>query len=804
MSDNHSYEISGQANTSFINADECYRSASQKAADYFKSLYEQVTYRTYIPILMKYFQTWKQKHIHHFTLPKFLSKHVRPDPKDYHHYIQWLNYTGRLDAYLDRSISYIFMRDLGKSLGSPDTQERVKHVVERLKDYLTRSTSSDHKNQNDMIDMSWLYRKAQKEHMESAVIWLIDKLKSVSAHLPEGMDAEQAERKLIKIIAGVLMHEFEDTNDKTPEKIRSKKLDSAIRLGYSYGLTYPFIDDILDANVLSPDEKTRYSDMIRTTLLNGSVPELGEWTGKNVDLVRYMHSELREAFICIKAQQKPENLKSFFEQAYVFFNSQETDRNKQLSNATYTNEDLYIPIILKSSSSRLIARSVSGADEDFGFDTRTFYYGIYNQLADDFADMFDDIEEGAVTPYTYWIKYRNQRPDLINPFELYWTVISNLIHNVYNKDPKTSEVILDRAINGLKRCKERLGIDKYNELMSLLTSGIPEFNFIIQKIVKKADDVDFFDKLLRDHMLTSLRNEKNKRKDFEDTMKNIRQEVNSILKITKTEADPQLDQTIVDAANYSLDADGKRVRPLVAWVMAKDVYGLKSETLAPLFRSLEYMHTASLIFDDLPSQDNADIRRGCQTLHKLYDFATAELTGLFLTQKAISEQAFLSGFAPDTVVRLIRYSSGVAQDMCKGQLMDLQSNGKKLDLKQLETICFYKTGIAFEASLVMPAILAEAKESEIEALKRFARFFGIAFQIKDDLLDAEGDPALLGKPTGKDLENNNSTFVTVLGLEEARKEMWNHYCNAMEALDDLPNNITFLRQLLHYIVNRDH
>ena len=134
----------------------------------------------------------------------------------------------------------------------------------------------------------------------------------------------------------------------------------------------------------------------------------------------------------------------------------------------------------------------------------TFFYGIYNQLADDFSDMFDDLKAGAVTPYTYYMKYHDKRPDLINPFELYWTVISNLIHNVYHSDTKASEVILNRAINGLKRFKERMGKNKYNEVMGLFASGNLKLNRLIQNMVRKADDVDFFDKLLRDHIITNF------------------------------------------------------------------------------------------------------------------------------------------------------------------------------------------------------------------------------------------------------------------------------------------------------------
>ena len=421
------------------------------------------------------------------------------------------------------------MRDLGKNLNSPDTQKRVRHVVENLKNHLTHSSQTDRKDQMEMFGLSGLYRKAEEEGIESTFIWLIEKLKTVSSHIPEGMDAEQAKRKLIKIIAGVLMHVVEEMDDGVSPEERTRKLDEAIRLGYSYGLTYPFIDDLLDAKIFSHQEERQYSDLIRTTLVTGNVPELGEWTGKNKELITYIHSELREAFDYIKGHQRQESRKSFFEQAFVFFQSQEVDRVKDLSYANYSNEELYIPIILKSSSSRLIVRSVLSASKDEGFDQRTFYYGIYNQLADDFADMFDDLKEGSVTPYTYFMKYHEQRSDLINPFELYWTVISHLIHQVYQSDPKTCEVILDRAINGLKRFKEKKGAKKYSEVMELFSSGNSNFNKLIQNMVKKADDVDFFDKLLRDHMITNLKREKEEQEDFIDTIETVRDKVNQII-----------------------------------------------------------------------------------------------------------------------------------------------------------------------------------------------------------------------------------------------------------------------------------
>lgn len=775
----------------------CYRQAESNAAEYFKELYDQVIQKSYIPVLTQDIELWKHNHIRHPLLSFFYNKKVvNRKSKGYHTYIQWLDYRGKLDNYLDRSISYLYMRDLGKDLNTPETKTEIERVVSNLKNQLT----TDSKN-SDMFSIAGLYRWGQEENIETAVSWLFNKLKRVSENIPEGMEQDHAQRKLIKIIAGVIMHVIDEMDDTISPEERSQKLDQAIRLGYSYGLTYPYIDDLLDSDVLTANEKKKYSQLIRTTLITESVPELGEWTGENASLIEFIHAELREAFEYIKAQQHPETRKHFFEQAYVFFQSQELDREKELTQEHYTNEDLYIPIILKSASSRLIARSVIGTAEDEGFHNRTFYYGIYNQLADDFADMFKDMEDSAVTPYTYYMTYHKERPDLINPFELYWAVIANLIHNVYRSDTKTCEVILDRAINGLKRAKERLGTRKYKKVMEMLTAGIADFNRLVQKMVEQADDVDFFDKLLRDHMVTSLQTDRQEQKDFFDKIETVREQINNHLKISKSNL---LEDPIVAAANTSLDGDGKRLRPIMAWVMAVDGYGLDPSAIVPLLRSLEYMHTASLIFDDLPSQDNASIRRGRPTLHVSYNEAIAELTGLFLTQKAVEEQASLEKFDPKAVVKLIQYTARATADMCKGQAMDLDSKGKQLSLDQLDLISYYKTGIAFEASLIMPAILAQAPEPEKTSLEKFARHAGIAFQIKDDLLDVEGEANLLGKAIGKDEENSNSTFVSVLGTDGARKAMWEHYCLAIEVLEEIPRNTSFLKHLMNYIVHRDH
>mgnify|MGYP001207747302 CR=1 FL=1 len=785
-----------------INADLAYQRAEQKAVNYFKDLFKEINEKKYDQTLMNDFLSWKGKHMHHPTLFSYFSRNNRkPSSKEYYKYIQWLDKKNKLEGYLERSVSYLYLRDLGKKLNDPQTVKKIQKEVARLKNQLVQSI---HNEKSEFFNISSLFRKAKKEGIEHTFVWLMDKLNEVARNIPEGLDAVNARRKLIKIIAGVLMH-TEDESGGDVSANRTKKLDEAIRLGYSYGITYPFIDDLLDSQLLSEQEKVNFSEIIRTALVTGKVPQLGkEWTEKRFQFMQYIHSELQEAFEYIKSHQSHETLHKFFEQAYVFFNSQEIDRRKNLEHAYYSNEELYIPIILKSSSSRLISRSILTVSDDEGFENRIFLYGIYNQLADDFADMFDDMNDGAVTPYTYYLVHHKNRPDLINPFEMYWAVIANLIHNVYESDAKTKDVILNRAINGLKRFKEKHGQPKYNEVMRQFTTGLFKFNKVLQKMVDSADDVDFFDKLLRDHMITSLKNESEEQEQFKQTIEHVREHLNKHLeKFSDSELTSFRDK-INEAANYSLTSGGKRLRPIITWFTGVKLYGLDENSIIPLLKSLEYMHTASLIFDDLPSQDHASLRRGRRTVHEVYNVAIAELTGIFLTKKAIEEQCFLKKYPTETVLNLIQYSAQLTSNMCKGQMMDLESKEKTLTLEQLNTMCFYKTGLGFEAALVMPAILANANDSDIRALKKYAKHAGIAFQIKDDLLDVDGNTVELGKEVGKDSENNNSTFVSVLGVEQAKVEMWEHYCLALEALEDIPANTSFLKDLLNYLIYREH
>lgn len=781
--------------------EESYQVQEKRAMEYFSELSHGVAAKTYASTLLEDLKIWEKQHVGKHSAVDFLMKRKnKPSRKNYHRYIKWLDGTKQLERFLDRSVAYIFIRDLGKSLTEADSGEKI----ERTKAFFKNKLISD---KNELFRMESLFRLAQKEGIESSFIWLIEKVKNIQQVIPDGLDASEARRKLLKLIAGVLMHQLDHLpKDVTPDE-RREALDESIRLGYAYGLTYPFIDDLLDSDLLTAVEKKQYSAFIRSTLVTGEVPDMTQWTGSHPDFIGFIHTELKAGFEYIKEKQ-PEALRNrFFEEAYVFFEAQERDRLKTLDNPHYRNEEIFVPIILKSAFSRLIVRSIIGAPVDDGFHDRTFYYGIYNQLADDFTDMFMDLEAGAVTPYTYYLTYHEKRKDLLNPFELYWTVVTYLLHHVYDSDDVVREVMVSRAINSQQRFKKRIGDSSYEDLMAVIKPGEEDFWNHLQRLIQKAEDVDFLDKLIRDHMIANYGQEEEERDEFLAKIEELRIAINEFISVedipNATGLSANLEVPLAKAANYSLESGGKRLRPILTWFMGVEEFDLKEEALVPVLKSLEYMHTASLIFDDLPAQDNAEFRRGRPTLHEVYHTAMAEITGLYLTQKAVYEQTTLEAFDAKLVLKLIQYSSSTITEMCKGQLMDLESKNKQLTLEHLEAICFYKTGLAFEASLVMPAILAGKDAEEIATLKKYAYHAGIAFQIKDDLLDAESDEALLGKPTGQDIENETSTFVTVLGLEQAKIAMWEHYTLAAETLKQIKQRTNFLRHFLQYIVNRD-
>ena len=263
---------------------------------------------------------------------------------------------------------------------------------------------------------------------------------------------------------------------------------------------------------------------------------------------------------------------------------------------------------------------------------------------------------------------------------------------------------------------------------------------------------------------------------------------------------------VFEAMRYSLFAGGKRVRPILA-IASAEALGAKTAGLLPIAGALELIHTYSLIHDDLPAMDDDDLRRGRPTCHKVYGEAMAILAGDGLLNRAfevLSDQRRLKTVTATrllAIVREISLASG-AFGMVGGQVVDMESEGKDVDLPTLEYIHTHKTGALIRASVRTGAIYAKANEKRLKALTRYGERVGLAFQIADDILDIVGSQEEIGKDVGSDLKKGKKTFPSFYGLEESRRRAKEVSDQAMAALKDFDRKADPLRELAKYIVTR--
>ncbi len=267
---------------------------------------------------------------------------------------------------------------------------------------------------------------------------------------------------------------------------------------------------------------------------------------------------------------------------------------------------------------------------------------------------------------------------------------------------------------------------------------------------------------------------------------------------------PAYDETLENSMEYSLMAGGKRLRPVLL-MAAADAVGKDGSNFLTTGCAIEMIHTYSLIHDDLPAMDNDDYRRGKPTNHRVFGDGIAVLAGDALLTLAFEVMLRQQGATPETLVAVVSEMSRAAgpYGMVGGQVLDLEGEGRHLDMAALRKIHMGKTGALFCAAIRSGAILAGANEAELAALTLYAERFGLAFQITDDILDVIGDEAAIGKPVGSDARNEKATYVTLTSLEEAQKLAEAAVSEAVEALRIFDERAAFLRELALFLLRRE-
>lgn len=265
-------------------------------------------------------------------------------------------------------------------------------------------------------------------------------------------------------------------------------------------------------------------------------------------------------------------------------------------------------------------------------------------------------------------------------------------------------------------------------------------------------------------------------------------------------------KNLTAAMNYSMKAGGKRLRPLFMREVYR-MFGGRGREVEPFMAAIEMIHTFSLVHDDLPCIDNDRLRRGRDTTWVKFGYDMAVLAGDGLYGYAFETAAEALAFTKDAgavgrCMGLLAEKSGI-YGMIGGETADVELTGKPMTKEQLDFVYRLKTGALLEASMMIGAILAGADEKQVKTVERMASCVGMAFQIQDDILDLTGSQEVLGKPVLSDEKNHKTTYVTLYGMEDARKAVDSLSREAVEALESLPGEHGFLRDLIMMLVNRE-
>lgn len=291
---------------------------------------------------------------------------------------------------------------------------------------------------------------------------------------------------------------------------------------------------------------------------------------------------------------------------------------------------------------------------------------------------------------------------------------------------------------------------------------------------------------------------------FKEELQKRTAEIEEILKKYLPE-ETGFQKTVLEAMNYSVTAGGKRLRPMLMQETYR-MFGGSGQIVEPFMAAIEMIHTYSLVHDDLPAMDNDEYRRGKKTTHAVYGEALGILAGDALLNYAFETAA--GALSQELSVRtagaiqILAEKAGI-YGMIGGQTVDVESEGQAVSREKLDFIYRLKTSALIESSMMIGAVLAGATEEETEKIRRTAEDVGLAFQIQDDILDVTSTLEVLGKPIHSDEKNEKTTYVTLKGLEQAKRDVEEISRRALAALASLDHENPFLEELITMLITRE-
>jgi len=626
-------------------------------------------------------------------------------------------------------------------------------------------------------------------------VWLADRLERLYRRLPEAVVRAGSMGKVIRTIAGVLAIGAYDTRDAGPAA-RREHLARILPGAYAYGAAYAIVDDTFH------DLRTGHLTQAERDRLHAAVLECLT-TGRPADLSRLpdhpLVDEADELFRLMLGSYPFERYRHLYHAAHAMYLAQHRDAELTVPDAVAAGlTALYPDLFVKAGLSRVVANILGRRELDDAFYTRCLNTIFRGQLRDDLRDEAEDRAGGRLTPFTF----PADRADT-NPLYDMFAYDAYVVHEVYGGDPLARESF---AFHGAGKLATHLAADRDGaaELMRRYdtTAEIARFLRTAAGLPRRvASRLDSFDMRLKQRSGDLLRH---RGPTTVDCLTFVTDRLPYLEEVTRRGAGADGRDGLHEVVAYALGGRGKRLRPALTLMLAEGL-GVSYRPIEPLLAAGELFHTASLVFDDLPAQDNATMRRGRPAAHVAFDEAGAQLAALSMISTGFGLLARLTEHFPaDRVTEVIGYLGSVLgpERLCRGQHLDLRlgTDGAPVTGERILEMYRLKTSTSLEAALVPLAMLLERPEPELAALRRYAEHAGIVFQLRDDILDLTATPEVVGKDTGNDVGKVNA--VRVYGLAEAERLMWSSVDAAVAACADMPFDTALLEGMVRYFATR--
>ncbi|UJR14000.1 hypothetical protein I4U23_001000 [Adineta vaga] len=687
--------------------------------------------------------------------------------------------------------------------------------------------------------------------------WLIEKWRDALRTFPKILTEVGSFGRLLRTTIGIgiaRIFNFSETVVNTKQmldiKVINEQFFHALQMGFYFGIAYAVVDCIQD-EIRNIDKipshhleifKTKYhaqeklltsAEIIEKWTLIMEKLLSGEEFNRNDIPKTPITPLLIETFDSLITLTKSIDITcSAFNELALLLRSQRVDN--KIPEQFYNDKELFIGAVLKSHFTYTCTTFLGNIKSAREESERLWIMPFLGQLTDDCRDFYDDVTSNSVTSFTHYASFIGRKncadQRLLNPFYAFLYLCTDL-YIASERDVQTGAFLGRRIARTLLSIEISGGgqsaLREFLHIFCQNNSSLHDYFWInLRNQFSHVSDPEkaFFRAINKSSIEYARTNRKletyigDHLKEIEDALKihsfNRHQKVKPI-----SNRDEQL---LLSAMNYSVTAGGKRLRPLLM-LMVSDLYKLNIKNVLPLACGIEYLHTSSLILDDLPAQDNSDLRRGRPTLHKAIinndipenlcegraQLAAVDL--IAVSMSLINHDLVRNGFSSERVNEVVSEISLSMHDLCIGQMMDLRAAHMGIEkgdeqVDELDRIAWLKTGKAIEVVLITPAVLAlstsvAAKSNEITRIRELGRLMGILFQMRDDLLDVEGEN--IGKPAALDVKNNTVTYVSTLGAEGTRKRLKEYRRQTLNLVDEIwPIGAGTIKDVINYIVDR--